>query len=126
MRRFTLPVVMALAVTARTRGTAAPDDKVIAALQKKLAVKVSIDRPIKNHPLPKVLEYLHHRFKISIRVDTKAFRRKKVANIGGLVVALPAQDNVPLGIILRRILKPLKATYCLEKGFIVIIPQKAK
>jgi hypothetical protein len=117
LRGSLVAMVFAIAgVCARGQQKAAvPVDRADAAIAKTLAAKIDID--VLNVPLANFVKDLARRYAIPIELDKSGLRRAKVDPSLPITASF---KQVPLGVALRQVLRPLKLQHRVADGALVI------
>ena len=91
------------------------------ALAARLAKPVTLDKAIDpNTPLKDALEFFSDRYKITILVNTQAFKADQVEGVEDLPVKLPKLNGVSLGTVLRLLAREVNGAYIVRSDHIEV------
>jgi hypothetical protein len=91
-------------------------------LDDKLKRKVTVSVIEANTTLKDALDFLSDRYKITFQIDEARFKNAGIQEAGRLPVMLDEQKDVPLGTVLKTLLKSANATYQVKKNQVVVVP----
>jgi hypothetical protein len=99
-------------------------------LEDNTALKVALAKPIAkdisfegNTPLKVALDAVAKTFDLTIRIDTQAFQKAGVKDVGAQPIQLPNTVKVQRGTALQLLVSQVRGSYRLEKGQVVIVPR---
>jgi hypothetical protein len=117
MRQSTLGVLAALGLATLAFGPAF-------ARPNPLERVVSIDRPIEQVSLRRMIDRLGTKYRLTLRVDEDGFTRAGTEKVSDKPVSLPRMAGVPLALVLEVVAQKVGGTVKVEEDRLAIVPGK--
>jgi hypothetical protein len=117
MRQSTLGVLAALGLATLAFGPAF-------ARPNPLERVVSIDRPIEQVSLRRMIDRLGTKYRLTLRVDEDGFTRAGTEKVSDKPVSLPRMAGVPLALVLEVVAQKVGGTVKVEEDRLTIVPGK--
>jgi hypothetical protein len=93
-------------------------------------IRTILDSPLTLHmgvdantPLRDMLEFLADRCSLTIQCDSGAFGGHGLSEVEAAPIKLPAQTNVPVGVVLQTVLDQVNATFEVYEDVILVVPK---